>query len=121
MQLPWQTNWSVPRGQAGNTVVMETVHWPLFALRVETPRLMLRYADDDDAVALAELAGRGVHDPNLMPFSVPWTDVPPPALQRNTLQFVWSLRAQWAPENWHLQMAVVVDDDVVGVQAMSAE
>src|SRR4051794_28943399 len=100
---------------------METAHWPLFALRVETPRVKLRYVNDHDAVALADLAAVGVHDPGFMPFTVPWTDVEPPLLQRNTLQFVWSTRAQWSPDNWHLPMAVVVDDAVVGVQALFAE
>ncbi|CAB4586671.1 MAG: hypothetical protein F2534_17845 [Actinobacteria bacterium] len=49
--------------------------WPLFDLRVTTPRLELRYVDDDLALELAELATRGVHDPEYMPFVVEWTDI----------------------------------------------
>ncbi len=100
---------------------METEHWPLFGLRVETPRLTLRYPDDDDVASIAELAGKGVHDPSWMPFFYPWTDVAPPLLQRQSMQFVWRTRAEWQPENWHLGMAVVVDDHIVGVQALLAE
>jgi RimJ/RimL family protein N-acetyltransferase len=100
---------------------MQTVHWPLFELRIETPRVTLRYPDDDDVVALAELAAAGVHDPSWMPFSIPWTDVEPPLLQRSSLQYIWSTRAQWSSERWHMPMAVVVDDDIVGVQGIEAE
>src|SRR4051794_4505771 len=71
-----------------NTTTMKTEHWPLFGLRVDTPRLTLRYPDDDDAVALAELGAHGVHDPGWMPFSIPWTDVEPPLQQRYSLQHI---------------------------------
>jgi RimJ/RimL family protein N-acetyltransferase len=37
------------------------------------------------------------------------------------MQFVWRTRAEWRPEHWHLGMAVVVDDHIVGVQALLAE
>jgi RimJ/RimL family protein N-acetyltransferase len=100
---------------------MRTEHWPLFGLRVETPQVTLRYTDDDDAKAVADLAAKGVHDPGWMPFTVPWTDVEPPLLQRNTMQFVWRLRAEWMPQQWHLSMVVVVDGEVVGVQALLAD
>jgi RimJ/RimL family protein N-acetyltransferase len=42
-------------------------------------------------------------------------------LQRGSLQHVWRTRAEWTPQQWHLPMAVVVDGDIVGVQAMLAE
>jgi RimJ/RimL family protein N-acetyltransferase len=100
---------------------MKTEHWPLFGLRIETPRLTLRYPDDDDVAALAGLAAAGVHDPSWMPFLIPWTDVAPPLQQRLSMQFVWRTRAEWRPEHWHLGMAVVVDNHVVGVQALLAE
>jgi hypothetical protein len=63
--------------------------WPLFDLRVVTPRLELRYIDDELATALSTLAARGVHDPGFMPFSIPWTEVEPPLQQRNTMQYYW--------------------------------
>jgi RimJ/RimL family protein N-acetyltransferase len=81
----------------------------------------LRYPDDDDIAALAELAAEGVHDPSWMPFLFPWTDVAPPLQQRLSMQFMWRTRAEWRPEHWHLGMAVVVDDHIVGVQALLAE
>lgn len=100
---------------------MRTEHWPLFGLRVETPSLTLRYPDDDDAIAMADLAAEGIHDPGWMPFAFPWTDTPPPMLQRGSLQHIWRTRAEWTPQQWHLPMAAIVDDHIVGAQTMLAE
>jgi RimJ/RimL family protein N-acetyltransferase len=94
--------------------------WPLFGLRVVTPRVVLRYPDDDDAFALAALAAGGVHDPSTMPFLVPWTDAEPKDLVRGTVQWVWRQRAEWTATRWHLPLAVVVDHEVVGVQSLEA-
>jgi hypothetical protein len=57
-------------------------HWPLFDLRVRTPRLELRGIDDALAVQLADLAAEGIHDPATMPFDRPWTRLPPDDLRR---------------------------------------
>ena len=94
--------------------------WPLFDLRVTTPRLELRYVDDQLALELAELAARGVHDPSFMPFLFAWTDVEPPQQQRSTMQFYWRCRAEWTPTSWHLTLAVIVDGRVVGTTGATA-
>jgi len=94
--------------------------WPLFEMRVQTPRLELRCIDDELGERLADLAARGIHDPATMPFALPWTDVEPPQLQRNTVQFYWHCRATWSPEEWHLPMAVLVDGEVVGSTGLTA-
>ena len=88
--------------------------WPFYDLRVRTPRLELRYIDDDSATKLALLAAKGVHDPDFMPFAFEWTDVLSPQLERNTLQFYWRTRAELSPAAWTLNLAVVVDGEVVG-------
>jgi len=67
---------------------MEPAIWPLTGLEVVTPMLTLRYIIDDLGVELALLAAEGVHDPATMPFSTPWTDVPSPELERNTLRLL---------------------------------
>jgi RimJ/RimL family protein N-acetyltransferase len=95
--------------------------WPLFGLRVRTPRLELRYPDDELCLGLAELALAGIHDPATMPFSVPWTEAPPDEQPRNTLQWYWRTRADLSPAKWHLDLAVVVDGALVGVQGIMAE
>jgi RimJ/RimL family protein N-acetyltransferase len=96
-------------------------YWPLFGLRVRTPRLELRYPDDDDVAALAELASKGIHDPDFMPFSIPWTDVESPEQERGSMQHFWEARAAWSPSKWHMPTVVTVDGVVVGNQAVLAE
>jgi len=94
--------------------------WPLFGLRVQTPRLTLSYPSEADLGALNELASRGIHDPDLMPFDTPWTDEPDDIRPQHSLQFYWGTRANWKPDNWHLTMMVKEGDVVVGVQGMLA-
>ena len=104
----------------GDTGRMLWEYWPLFRLRVTTPRLVLRYPDDNDAAMLAEVGAGGVHDPSTMPFQIPWTDVAPPQQQRETLRYLWRTRASWSPEHWEMPMAVVLDGTVIGVQGVHA-
>ena len=92
--------------------------WPLFGLRVRTPRVELRYPTDDEVAEIAERSvTEGIHDPRFMPFGFEWTDVPPPLQQRNTIQYHWGLRAAWKPDQWVCDLAVVVDGRIVGAQS----
>jgi RimJ/RimL family protein N-acetyltransferase len=89
-------------------------HWPLFDLEVRTPRLTLRYVDDSLAIELATLAARGIHDPSTMPFAVPWTDFESPELEQQAYRFWWGCRADTSPAKWHVVLAALVGDTVVG-------
>ena len=92
-------------------------HWPLFDLRITTPRLELRYVDDDTGAALMTLAATdGVHAPDLMPFATPWTRLASPELEQQGMQFYWRTRAQTSPASWMVPMAVFDDGTLVGVQ-----
>src|SRR5512139_2032188 len=96
-------------------------HWPLYGLRMRTPRLELRLPDLDDLDALAELSVHGVHDPGRMPFSVAWTDAPPAERARGVMQHYWNQLAEWTPSAWSLQLVVVLDDGTVaGTQVVGA-
>jgi RimJ/RimL family protein N-acetyltransferase len=95
---------------------MRTPHWPLFDLVVCTPRVTLRYPDDDLALTLAELGAQPIHDPDWMPFSEPWTDAPADELPRGALKHFWGIRSRWEPNDWTCLMAVLVDNEVVGAQ-----
>lgn len=95
-------------------------HLPMFGLEVRTPRLVLRYPDDEDALALAELGARGVHDPSRRPFQIPWTSIAPPHQQRNTLAFLWDQRSTAQRDDWHLPLVTVVDGEIVGTQGLLA-
>jgi RimJ/RimL family protein N-acetyltransferase len=96
-------------------------HWPLFGLRVVTPRLELGYPSDDDLARLAAVPAGAIHDPAEMPFAIPWTDAPPQELPRNTLQHYWLGRASWKAQRWDLPLVARYQGEVVGVQALHAE
>jgi RimJ/RimL family protein N-acetyltransferase len=96
-------------------------HWPLFDLEVHTPELTLQYLDDALAEQLVAVAARGVHDPAVMPFTVPWTDLPSPQMEQEAMRFYWRTRAAIRPDAWTLQFAVLVDDEVVGMCDLMTE
>jgi RimJ/RimL family protein N-acetyltransferase len=94
--------------------------WPLFGLEVRTPRLTLRYLDDELAEELLAVARAGIHDPQFMPFAIPWTDFPSPILEQQALRFYWHSRAETSPESFRLLCAVIVDGAVVGASDVFA-
>ncbi|MEV5594128.1 GNAT family protein [Streptomyces sp. NPDC052496] len=85
-------------------------HWPLYGLRIRTPRLELRLPDLALLDELAAVAADGVHDAAEMPFTVPWTDAAPEERGRATFQHVLATVAQWTPESWTLSLAVARED-----------
>ena len=90
--------------------------WPLFGLRIDTPRLSLSHPRDDELDALNALVSQGIHDPAQMPFDIPWTDEAPEIRPRHSLQHWWRLRATWTPESWTLTMMVREGETIVGIQ-----
>jgi RimJ/RimL family protein N-acetyltransferase len=92
--------------------------WPLRHLVLRTPRLELRPDDDAGLLELAEEAHHGVHPPEEMPFSVPWTDADPRDLGRGTLQFFWRQRARCEPQDWTVNFLVRSEGRVVGMQGL---
>ena len=100
---------------------MPNDHWPLLDLAVRTPRLTLRYLDDQMALELLAVAARGVHDPAVMPFTIPWTDLPSPQMEQEAMRFYARTRADLRPDSWNLQFAVIADGDVVGMCDLGAK
>jgi RimJ/RimL family protein N-acetyltransferase len=95
-------------------------HWPVAGLVVRTPRVSLRWPDDDDLVALAAVAAQGIHGDDEMPFSTPWSRLPPDEMALGLLRFHWKCRGSWASDDWDWNPVVVVDGEIVGSQAMVA-
>jgi RimJ/RimL family protein N-acetyltransferase len=93
-------------------------YWPFFDLRLRTGRLELRPPTDGELEGLARLTAAGIHDPAVMPFAVPWTDVPPGELERSLLQYHWAQRGALRPDDWNLELAVWVDGQVAGSQSI---
>lgn len=95
--------------------------WPLFDLVVRTPRLELRLPREAEFAALIDLADAGIHDPDTMPFFVPWTDLESGPRARETAKWLWSHRANWSPDKWTFTAGVFVDGRPVGMQDIGAE
>ncbi|MDP8905134.1 MAG: GNAT family N-acetyltransferase [Chloroflexota bacterium] len=95
-------------------------YWPLFGLRIRTPRLELRLPTDPDLFELVAVARAGIHPPEEMPFGEPWTDARSPDFEHGFLQYHWSTRANWRPDRWQLELGVWAEGRAAGAQAISA-
>ncbi|MGN6197057.1 GNAT family N-acetyltransferase [Humibacter sp.] len=94
--------------------------WPLFGLRLATPRLELRPVRDEDLPGLVENALAGVHDPARMPFGVPWTDAEPEELARSFAQYHWRNRVNTTPNRWGITFTVLRGGEPIGIQELRA-
>lgn len=99
---------------------MDPHYWPLYGLRLRTPRLELRLPDIPLLDELAAVAADGVHDPAEMPFSIPWTDAPPEERGRSSFQHLLGTIAEWRPEKWTLSLAVLYEGAAIGRQDLFA-
>ena len=95
-------------------------HWPLYGLRLVTPRLELRLPDLPLLAQLATVAAGGVHREDAMPFGFPWTDGTPQEVGRRVFQHVLGTVAGWRPEQWTLSLAALWGGRVVGRQDVVA-
>ncbi|MER6105228.1 GNAT family protein [Streptomyces sp. NPDC001832] len=100
---------------------MNPQHWPLYGLRLRTPRLELRLPGLELLDDLASLAAVGVHPPAEMPFTVPWTDASPAECGKAVFQHVLATVANWSARDWTLSLAVLHEGKVVGRQDVAAK
>ncbi|HEX4087771.1 MAG TPA: GNAT family N-acetyltransferase [Trebonia sp.] len=89
---------------------------PLLGLRITAGPVELRGITDDLLGPLADIAIRGIHDPDFMPFGVPWSIAPAEEMPRNLAQFHWGQRANFSPEKWSMELAVLFHGELVGSQ-----
>ncbi len=94
--------------------------WPLFNLRLRTPRLELRLPTDDDLLELMRVARDGVMEEGRVFFASPWHELPSPAFERQFLLHWWRSRGSWTPSNWTLGLAVIAGGKPVGIQDVHA-
>jgi RimJ/RimL family protein N-acetyltransferase len=99
--------------------------WPLYDLRLASRdptlgELILRVPEEPELPALVDLASRGIHTPEEMPFSIPWTDVPSPQRERESYQFYMRTRATWSVDDWILTLGVWLDGVPAGFQDLRA-
>jgi RimJ/RimL family protein N-acetyltransferase len=95
--------------------------WPLFGLRLTTPRLELRPILDDDIPAAVEAARSGIHEPGRSPFSTPWTELPAEDLGPNMARWYWRCRAQCSAESWTLLLGIWHEGGFIGCQDVGAK
>jgi RimJ/RimL family protein N-acetyltransferase len=95
------------------------VEWPFFDLRLTCDDVLLRGVTDADLeILLAVLPDDLEHDPRSERF---------PALsdatdrRRMVAADVWKHRGTWSPASWCLDLAVEVDGEPVGLQALEGE
>jgi RimJ/RimL family protein N-acetyltransferase len=90
--------------------------WPVFGLQVEAGPLQLRAVRDEDIPGLVELARSGIHAPDEMPFSEPWSTAPAEELATTMAAHYWRVRSQFGVAEWSLEMVARWDGEVVGCQ-----
>ncbi|WP_430591703.1 GNAT family N-acetyltransferase [Humidisolicoccus flavus] len=94
--------------------------WPASGVRIAHGDMELRWIDDELLRELAELATRGIHDDDAMPFEFPWTRGTPGEVARSVMDFQWAARSKVGPERFVLELAVIVDGHPVGIQGISS-
>ena len=94
--------------------------YPPFGLHVVAGPLELRGLTDELLLELCEVAEAGIHDPDVMPFYFPWSTAPAGELSRNTAAYHWGKRASFSPDDFCLDLAVLLDGRVIGAQGVSA-
>lgn len=94
--------------------------WPLLALQLTTPRLVLRTPNDDELAALAGVAAAGVHQPGERPYLRAWTEGTPEQTSTHVLQQHWSRRGRWTSDAWALELGLFHNDQPIGMVALRA-
>lgn len=94
----------------------------LFGLRLTTARLELRLGSHEELVELGQLAERGIHPPDEMPFGVAWTDaIGEPGFVQGFVEFHERALRAWSPERWTLNLLVWAEGRLAGTQALDGE
>jgi RimJ/RimL family protein N-acetyltransferase len=93
----------------------------LDGIRLTTPRLELRLGSEADVLELGELARRGIHPPEAMPFAVAWTDgSEEPGFLDEFCAYHRLRREEWSPDAWELPLLVWAAGELAGTQSILA-
>jgi RimJ/RimL family protein N-acetyltransferase len=92
--------------------------WPPYGVSLTENDLRLTVITDEDIPGLVDLALGGIHEPDRMPFSTPWTAVEPELLPASMVRYYSSVRANFTPEKFELHFAVRIGGELVGTQGL---
>jgi RimJ/RimL family protein N-acetyltransferase len=95
--------------------------WPLFGLKLTTPRLELRPIRDEDIPAAVAAARSGIHEAGRSPFSTPWTGLRADELGPNMARWYWRCRGEMTPESWTVLLGIWHDGGFIGCQDVGAK
>src|SRR5687768_6039945 len=106
VRSPWPLGDDEPVGMA---------YWPIFDLKLETPRLLLRPATEADLPVLAGLVPTDAEPDPRLPHHPAIDD---PRLRRGIALFqsYWDSFATWNPSHWRIGFVVRQGDEIVGMQ-----
>lgn len=91
--------------------------WPLWGLRLSTPRLQLRLPTEEEAIRLAAVAPDDLETDPAWPLP---TDSDHP-LGSGVLQGYFRALGQWKVDSWGLPLGVWWDGEPIGFQGLEAE
>jgi RimJ/RimL family protein N-acetyltransferase len=94
--------------------------WPPYGVSLIENDLRMTVITDDDIPGLVDLALRGIHEPEQMPFAIPWTAVEREVLPANMVRYYSGVRANFTPEKFELHFAVRIAGALVGTQGIHA-
>jgi RimJ/RimL family protein N-acetyltransferase len=92
--------------------------WPPFGLRATCGPLVMRPLRDEDFPEALAVVHAGIHPPDRMPFSSPWTEYVGADQERQFVQFHWGQRSSLKPEAWSLELGVWHEGRFVGLQGV---
>ncbi len=89
-----------------------TSAWPLHGLVLSTPTVTLKGMTERDALALAAVVPQDLeHDPRF----------PDLTSAQKSLRSYWQAQGRWSVDDWVVQLAVIVDGEPVGLQALEGK
>ncbi len=92
--------------------------WPPYGVRLVENDLTMTVLTDEDIPGLVDLAQGGIHEPEEMPFAMPWTAVEPERLPADMFRYFSVVRAQFMPEKFDLLFVVRIGRQLAGIQAL---
>lgn len=95
--------------------------WPPYGLVVRAGELTMTALRESDVPEVVALVEAGIHDPDAMPFSFPWTRAPAEEIPGNYMRFFGRTLAGTGDGNAALELVVRRGGEIVGLQALNGQ